>query len=130
MNQKFDKVSIPTLCKHQQDPLTVDIENKKLNRAVRSRQAFPDRISTHAMYERRQGRVIVAGLACDNAHELLKRTDSTPNGVIEAELVRKGDYSQSLNASDFRLQPGMNVLVLTMKVGFFILLFPLCFYNF
>ncbi|KAK7503040.1 hypothetical protein BaRGS_00005666 [Batillaria attramentaria] len=78
------------------------------------RKTFPSKIGSCAMYERRQGKVIVAGITCENSHELLKRTDSTPITETPATPV-KGDYSHCLSASDVVLQPGLNDVELKMK---------------
>ncbi|PVD28442.1 hypothetical protein C0Q70_11030 [Pomacea canaliculata] len=81
------------------------------------RHSFPSKIRARAMYERRQGRVIVAGLACDNAPELLKRTDSSASEVVSPELIVKGDYSMCFLASDVLIQPGLNEVELVMRAG-------------
>ncbi|XP_025097786.1 LOW QUALITY PROTEIN: trafficking protein particle complex subunit 10-like [Pomacea canaliculata] len=71
----------------------------------------------HEPCMRRQGRVIVAGLACDNAPELLKRTDSSASEVVSPELIVKGDYSMCFLASDVLIQPGLNEVELVMRAG-------------
>lgn len=59
----------------------------------------------------------MAGLACDNAPELLKRTDSSASEVVSPELIVKGDYSMCFSASGVLIQPGLNEVELVMRVS-------------
>ena len=59
----------------------------------------------------------MAGITCDRAHDLLKRTDSAPVGMDSSDTLVKGDYVCKLSAEDVVLEPGRNDFQLTMKVG-------------
>lgn len=97
-------------------PVTVDIQPPSAATTPAHRKAFPCQINPRAMYERRQGKVIVAGITCENAHELLQRTDST--SYVEAMTTPvKGDYSMSLSVTNVVLKPGVNDVELTMKAS-------------
>ena len=59
-------------------PVTVSLRSESSAPCQSFRRTFPDVIGTKALYDRRQGKVVVAGVMCENSHELLKRSDSTP----------------------------------------------------
>ncbi|XP_048239894.1 trafficking protein particle complex subunit 10-like [Haliotis rufescens] len=81
------------------------------------RKQLPAMIDTVATYEKRQGKIVGAGLTCKNAHELLKRTDSGPGGASDVDHTMKGDFTVSLLAEDIELQPGENNVQLKMKTA-------------
>lgn len=60
---------------------------------------------------------MAAGITCDDAHDLLKRSDSAPMGVDPSDSFVKADYTSSLSAASVVLRPGHNAVQLTMKVG-------------
>ena len=60
---------------------------------------------------------MAAGIICDNAHDLLKRSDSVPMGVDPLDSFVKADYTSSLSAASVVLKPGHNTVQLMMKVG-------------
>ncbi|KAL8586604.1 hypothetical protein ACOMHN_040112 [Nucella lapillus] len=100
---------------HSHASKTVAINTETLPPSRVLRRSLPAMIATHALYERRQGRVVVAGIQCDSAHELLKRTDSVPIGAEASDTPVKGDYGFSLSTSQVVLSPGGNEVQVAVK---------------
>lgn len=116
INQEGDSKSVQRKSSLPWESQAINFNTDRLSSQL-FRHSFPSKIRARAMYERRQGRVIVAGLACDNAPELLKRTDSSASEVVSPELIVKGDYSMCFSASDVLIQPGLNEVELVMRVS-------------
>lgn len=100
-----------------QFPHTVTIHSEELQPSQVLRRSIPQVIGIRALYERRQERVVVAGIACDNAHEILRRTDSVPTGTETSNIVVKADYGCCFTAGRSVLTPGLNTVVLVMKAS-------------
>ena len=102
---------------NSQEPQTVVIHSERPTPSHTLRRSFPDMLRTRALYERRQDRLVAAGIICDDAHDLLKRSDSAPMGVDPSDCFVKADYTSSLSATSVMLKPGHNTVQVMMKVG-------------
>ncbi|ESO89313.1 hypothetical protein LOTGIDRAFT_154413 [Lottia gigantea] len=78
------------------------------------RKQLPPEINVNSTYEKRNGKIVSCSVGCANAHELLKRADSTTNQV-ESDIIIKGDYSLCMSMNNVTLEPGKNKVQLKMK---------------
>lgn len=74
-------------------------------------------IPIHENVEGNPGSPVLCGVFCFQAKEILRRTDSTGSkGKVKQVVVKKEDYSWSIDAQDVVLKPGENSIVLAKKV--------------
>ena len=111
-----NKPSEQQLAVNSQEPQTVIINSESPAPSHALRRSFPDTLRARAVYDHRQNQLVTAGIICDNAHDLLKRTDSAPMWFEASDSFVKGDYTSSVSATSVVLKPGHNEFQLMMKV--------------
>lgn len=78
---------------------------------------IPSAINFRVHYEGSPDMPVSTGLACVNSHELLKRNDSTGNGIkIMEDKVVKDTFSQSATVTDVVLKTGINTVQFQCEV--------------
>lgn len=76
---------------------------------------LPSQLDFHVNVEKTKGRLVSCAIVCNNAHQLLKRSDSA-GSTHNAAAIHKEDYSTCFSQSCVTLQPGHNSLTFKTQV--------------